>query len=153
MLILLTGILLFTEDASANNTIHSNMKMKPYFSSAQNFERYLILSVPMEKTSIVPNASIDSTIIFFSRIYDSIKMMYTVDYAFVDSTGKYKYRYKYLDFGIYPTYFLIINSRYGFVENISIDTRDFDVELNPPSITHNYIPFDSINQRCRTKCK
>ena len=104
MLILLTGILLFTEDASANNTIHSNMKMKPYFSSAQNLQGYLILSVPMEKTSIVPNASIDSTIVFFSRIYDSIKQSHTIDCVDVGPGGRPIRRYKRIEIGVHYGY-------------------------------------------------
>lgn len=150
--LLLALTILFGANILSNDIIPANVKIRTYNWDANNLETRLIPSIPKKNILFASNSGIDSISAYFSRQYDSLKRSHTIDFVFVDRAGRHQHR-QILDWHVCYGYYLILNSRYGFVESISIDTKYFDVELNPPSITHNYIPFDSINQHYRTSCR
>lgn len=148
---LLALIFLFAGHISSNDDIQPNMKLSTCCSNSQNLEKRLLLSVSKEMNMLSSNTAIDSTMAYFLRLRNS--MRYIVEFI-RGSTRTYRYEYSrpyeyYYDLVIYPMLYI----RYGSVESITVDTKYFDVELNPPSITLNYIPFDSMNQYWRISCK
>gem|GEM_PF-4960555 len=96
------------------------------------------------------NSGIDSTMGYFLRILDSISY---IEETICRSSFVLGHTYSCLYAYLYYKPYSMLPRRSGFVEDIMVNDDEFDVELNPPSMSHNYITSDSINHILRKSCK